>query len=70
MGVESEITAEEVTKKINDNTSLVLASMGSGAATIQYLFATDVLGAYPAPRHNLKMKDGELDGFLNAIEAQ
>lgn len=109
VGVEIEITAEEVTKEINDRTSLVLASMGAGVATIQYLFATDVLGtntghiprhakvygnigaeearvqqlrveafkglvadvqsgAYPAPQHSLRMKAGERDGFLKAID--
>ena len=108
-GVEIEITPEEVTKRINDDTDLVLASMGSGVATIQYLFATDVLGtntghiprhakvygnigeeearvqqlrveafkglvdevtsgAYPAPQHNLKMKDGEFDKFMQALD--
>ncbi len=53
IGVEIEITAEEVTAEINRRTNLVLASMGSGAATIQYLFAADVLGTNTGhiPRH-------------------
>ncbi|HSV14720.1 MAG TPA: 3-methyl-2-oxobutanoate hydroxymethyltransferase [Tepidisphaeraceae bacterium] len=55
IGVEIEIVPAKVAVEINRRLDkLILMSMGSGSgATIQYLFATDVLGTNPGhvPRH-------------------
>ncbi|HEU5396162.1 MAG TPA: 3-methyl-2-oxobutanoate hydroxymethyltransferase, partial [Verrucomicrobiae bacterium] len=54
IGVEIEIVPARVAAEINRRLDkLILISMGSGAGTIQYLFATDVLGTNPGhvPRH-------------------
>jgi 3-methyl-2-oxobutanoate hydroxymethyltransferase len=54
IGVEIEIVPAKVAAEINRRLEkLILISMGSGGGTIQYLFATDVLGTNPGhvPRH-------------------
>jgi len=55
VGVEIEIVPAKVTEEINRRLeNLILISMGSGtSATVQYLFATDVLGTNTGhvPRH-------------------
>jgi 3-methyl-2-oxobutanoate hydroxymethyltransferase len=55
VGVEIEIVPAKVTEEINRRLEkLILISMGSGtAATVQYLFATDILGTNTGhiPRH-------------------
>jgi len=54
IGVEIEIVPAKVAEEINQRLEkLILISMGSGLGTIQYLFATDVLGTNTGhiPRH-------------------
>ena len=54
IGVEIEIVPVKVTEEINRRLEkLILISMGSGGGTVQYLFATDVLGTNTGhiPRH-------------------
>jgi 3-methyl-2-oxobutanoate hydroxymethyltransferase len=54
IGVEIEIVPAKVAEEINRRLEkLILISMGSGGGTIQYLFATDVLGTNKGhiPRH-------------------
>ena len=54
IGVEIEIVPAKVAAEINRRLDkLILISMGSGGGTIQYLFATDVLGTNTGhiPRH-------------------
>lgn len=54
IGVEIEIVPAKVAAEINRRLDkLILISMGSGGGTIQYLFATDVLGTNQGhiPRH-------------------
>ena len=54
IGVEIEIVPAKVAEEINRRLEkLILISMGSGGGTIQYLFATDVLGTNTGhiPRH-------------------
>lgn len=54
IGVEIEIVPAKVAAEINRRLEkLILISMGSGAGTVQYLFATDVLGTNTGhiPRH-------------------
>ena len=54
IGVEIEIVPARVAEEINRRLEkLILISMGSGGGTIQYLFATDVLGTNTGhiPRH-------------------
>lgn len=54
IGVEIEIVPAKVAAEINRRLEkLILISMGSGGGTIQYLFATDVLGTNQGhvPRH-------------------
>jgi len=54
IGVEIEIVPAELAAEIDRRLeNLILISMGSGKATVQYLFATDVLGTNPGhvPRH-------------------
>ncbi|MGC4032849.1 MAG: 3-methyl-2-oxobutanoate hydroxymethyltransferase [Tepidisphaeraceae bacterium] len=109
IGVEIEIVPAKVAAEINRRLDkLVLVSMGSGGGTIQYLFATDVLGtnaghvprhakvyanlaaeearlqrlrvdafkalqsdvssgAYPEEKHTVKIKEEELETFLNGL---
>jgi 3-methyl-2-oxobutanoate hydroxymethyltransferase len=54
IGVEIEIVPAKVAEEINRRLEkLILISMGSGGGTVQYLFATDVLGTNTGhiPRH-------------------
>lgn len=54
IGVEIEIVPAKVAEEINRRLEkLILISMGSGGGTVQYLFATDVLGTNRGhiPRH-------------------
>jgi len=54
IGVEIEIVPARVAEEINRRLEkLILISMGSGGGTVQYLFATDVLGTNTGhvPRH-------------------
>ena len=54
IGVEIEIVPAKVAEEINRRLEkLILISMGSGGGTVQYLFATDVLGTNKGhiPRH-------------------
>ncbi|WOO40596.1 3-methyl-2-oxobutanoate hydroxymethyltransferase [Rubellicoccus peritrichatus] len=55
IGVEIEIVPAKVTEEIGKRLDIILMSMGSGSvgATVQYLFATDVLGTNTGhiPRH-------------------
>jgi 3-methyl-2-oxobutanoate hydroxymethyltransferase len=54
IGVEIEVVPAQVAAEINRRLDkLILISMGSGGGTIQYLFATDVLGTNKGhiPRH-------------------
>ena len=54
IGVEIEIVPAKVAEEINRRLEkLILISMGSGLGTVQYLFATDVLGTNTGhvPRH-------------------
>jgi 3-methyl-2-oxobutanoate hydroxymethyltransferase len=68
IGVEIEIVPAKVTEEINRRLeNLILISMGSGTgATVQYLFATDVLGTNTGhiPRH------AKIFGNLHAEEAK
>jgi 3-methyl-2-oxobutanoate hydroxymethyltransferase len=68
IGVEIEIVPARVTEEINRRLEkLILISMGSGTgATVQYLFATDVLGTNPGhvPRH------AKVYGNIGAEEAR
>jgi 3-methyl-2-oxobutanoate hydroxymethyltransferase len=54
LGIEIEIVPTRVTEEIGNRLEIILMSMGSGTGgTVQYLFATDVLGtnAGHVPRH-------------------
>jgi 3-methyl-2-oxobutanoate hydroxymethyltransferase len=67
IGVEIEIVPAKVAEEINRRLErLILISMGSGLGTVQYLFATDVLGTNKGhiPRH------AKVYGNLGAEEAR
>lgn len=67
IGVEIEIVPARVAAEINRRLEkLILISMGSGGGTVQYLFATDVLGTNPGhvPRH------AKVYGQIGAEEAR
>lgn len=67
IGVEIEIVPAKVAAEINRRLEkLILISMGSGGGTVQYLFATDVLGTNPGhvPRH------AKVYGNIGAEEAR
>jgi 3-methyl-2-oxobutanoate hydroxymethyltransferase len=60
IGVEIEIVPAKVAEEINRRLEkLILISMGSGGGTVQYLFATDVLGTITGyvPRHAMVYGD-------------
>jgi len=67
IGVEIEIVPAKVAEEINKRLEkLILISMGSGLGTVQYLFATDVLGTNKGhvPRH------AKVYGNIGAEEAR
>ncbi|HEX3358810.1 MAG TPA: 3-methyl-2-oxobutanoate hydroxymethyltransferase [Tepidisphaeraceae bacterium] len=74
IGVEIEVVPAQVAAEINRRLDkLILISMGSGLGTIQYLFATDVLGTNKGhiPRHaKVYAKIGEEEARVQRLRVE